>query len=85
MSDRTIQQRVHSVVQEVLQLPAEKITTDAKFREDLGADSLDLVTLIMALEDEFKTDIPEGQETSLETVGSAVAYIEKNLPAVVKA
>jgi len=67
--------KVKSVVAEKLNVGEDQVTMDAKFVEDLGADSLDQVELIMALEDEFELKIPEEEAEKLVTVGSAVDYI----------
>jgi acyl carrier protein len=67
--------KVKTVVAEKLNVGEDQVTTDAKFVEDLGADSLDQVELIMALEDEFELKIPEEEAEQLTTVGSAVDYI----------
>jgi len=57
---------------------AEKVTPDARFREDLEADSLDLVELIMAFEDKFGAEISDEDAQSIKTVGDAVKYIESH-------
>ena len=63
---------------EVLQVPADKITKDAKFADDLDADSLDLVELVMALEEAFDLEIPDEDAEKIKTVKDAIDYIEKN-------
>jgi len=67
--------KVKSVVSEKLNVGEDQVTTDAKFVEDLGADSLDQVELIMALEDEFDLKIPEEEAEQLSTIGAAVDFI----------
>jgi acyl carrier protein len=67
--------KVKSVVAEKLNVGEDQVTSDAKFVEDLGADSLDQVELIMALEDDFELKIPEEEAEQLTTVGAAVDYI----------
>lgn len=67
--------KVKSVVAEKLNVGEDQVTLDAKFVEDLGADSLDQVELIMAMEDEFDLKIPEEEAEKLVTVGNAVDYI----------
>ena len=57
-----------------------QVTDDAAFVDDLGADSLDTVELVMALEEEFKLEIPDEEAEKITTVGQAVEYIGKNLP-----
>jgi acyl carrier protein len=64
---------------EVLQVPAEKVTKDAKFAEDLDADSLDLVELVMALEEKFDITVEETELEDVTTVGQAFDLIESKL------
>lgn len=75
MTKEEILAKVKNVVAEKLNVGEDQVTTDAKFVEDLGADSLDQVELIMALEDDFDLKIPEEEAEKLITVGSAVDYI----------
>ncbi len=75
MTKDEILTKVKAVVAEKLNVGEDQVTTEAKFVEDLGADSLDQVELIMALEDEFELKIPEEEAEKLGTVGSAVDYI----------
>ena len=76
--DRTeIYDRVKKVVVEELSVKPEEVAEGASFTEDLGADSLDLVELVMALEEEFGLDIPDEDVNSIKTVGDAVEYISK--------
>ena len=75
MNKEEILGKVKSVVAEKLNVGEYQVTVDAKFVEDLGADSLDQVELIMALEDEFDLKIPEEEAEKLSTVGSAIDYI----------
>ena len=75
MSKDEILAKVKSVVAEKLNVGEDQVTLDAKFVEDLGADSLDQVELIMAMEDEFDLKIPEEEAEKLVTVGNAVDYI----------
>lgn len=70
--------RVRKVVAEVLNLPEESITRDSRFIEDLHADSFDLLSLMMGLEDEFEREISEGQAQTLETVGATVDFIHRH-------
>lgn len=67
---------IKDVVVELLNVDATKVTMDARFREDLEADSLDLVELIMAFEDKFGSEISDEDAQSITTVGEAVRYIE---------
>ena len=66
------------VVVDLLGVDASKVTPEARFREDLEADSLDLVELIMAFEDKFGTEISDEDAQKITTVGEAVKYIEAN-------
>jgi len=68
---------VQAVIVEVLGVDPEEVTLEANFRENLEADSLDLVELIMAFEDKFGAEIPDDDAQQITTVGAAVAYIEK--------
>jgi len=78
MSDRQdILNRVKKVTVEELGVKEEEVSETASFQEDLGADSLDVVELVMALEDEFGIDIPDEEVGEIKTVGDAVSYIEK--------
>jgi acyl carrier protein len=75
MSDTA--ERVKKIVVEHLNVDAEKVTDKASFIEDLGADSLDTVELVMAFEEEFGIEIPDDAAESIVTVGDAVTYIDK--------
>ena len=66
---------VKKIVVDQLGVSEDQVTEDAKFIEDLGADSLDLVELVMAFEEEFGSDIPDEDAEKLDTVGSAIEYI----------
>ncbi len=70
-------ERVREIIVEQLGVNAEQVVPEAKFVEDLGADSLDTVELVMALEEEFGAEIPDEDAEKLTTVGEAIAYIEK--------
>ena len=72
--------RVKKVTVEELGVKEEEVIETASFTEDLAADSLDVVELVMALEDEFGIDIPDEEVGELKTVGNAVDYITKKLP-----
>ncbi|MDD4816868.1 MAG: acyl carrier protein [Victivallaceae bacterium] len=72
----SISDKVKKIVVEQLGVSEDQVTPDAKFIEDLGADSLDLVELVMAFEDEFGSDIPDEDSEKLTTVGQAISYIE---------
>ena len=71
----TIEERVKKIVAEQLGVKAEEVTNSASFVEDLGADSLDTVELVMALEEEFETEIPDEQAEKITTVQEAIDYI----------
>ena len=77
MSD--IQQRVRKIVSEQLGTDDDKIKNESSFVDDLGADSLDTVELVMALEEEFDTEIPDEEAEKITTVQQAIDYINKNL------
>ncbi|HNB50733.1 MAG TPA: acyl carrier protein [Anaerolineales bacterium] len=70
---------IKKIIVDLLGADEAKITPDARFREDLEADSLDLVELIMAFEDKFGAEISDEAAQKITTVGEAVAYIEKNM------
>ena len=70
---------VKNIIVEQLHVPAEKVTQEAKFIDDLGADSLDTVELIMAFEEKFEIEIPDEDAQKLETVGKAMEYLEAKL------
>ncbi|MFV0505147.1 MAG: acyl carrier protein [Bacteroidales bacterium] len=74
-----ITEKVKAIIVDKLGVDASEVTTDASFTNDLGADSLDTVELIMELEKEFDVTIPDDQAEKLGTVGDAIAYIE-NFP-----
>jgi acyl carrier protein len=71
--------RVKKVTVEELGVKEEEVVESASFQEDLGADSLDVVELVMALEDEFGIDIPDEEVGEIKTVGHAVSYISNKL------
>lgn len=76
MSD--IEARVREIVVEQLGVNADEVTTDASFIDDLGADSLDTVELVMALEEAFECEIPDEEAEKITTVKEAVSYINAN-------
>ena len=75
----SIEERVKKIVAEQLGVKEEEVKNEASFVEDLGADSLDTVELVMALEEEFETEIPDEEAEKITTVQQAIAYIEANL------
>lgn len=70
--------KVKSIIVEQLNVPKEDVTEEASFIEDLGADSLDLVELIMALEDEYDIEISDEDADKIQTVGDAITYIAEH-------
>jgi acyl carrier protein len=70
-----IEAKVKDIIVEQLSVNAEDVTPNAKFLEDLGADSLDIVELVMAFEEQFELDIPDEDAEKIRTVGDAVSYI----------
>ncbi len=75
----SVQERVKKIVVEQLGVEEVAVTAEASFVDDLGADSLDTVELIMALEEEFKIEIPDEEAEKITTVKQVVAYINENL------
>ena len=80
MAEKSIEQRVNEIIVNQLNVNEEQVTPEASFLDDLGADSLDTVELIMAFEEEFKDEIdgeiPESDAEQLQTVGDVVTYIQ---------
>lgn len=74
-------ERVKAIVVDQLGVEEQEVTENASFVDDLGADSLDVVELVMALEEEFGIQIPEEDAEKIQTVGQAVQYIEEHLQA----
>ena len=70
--------RVQKIVVEHLGVEADKVTQEASFIDDLGADSLDIVELVMAFEEEFGVEIPDDEAEKIATVGDATKYIEEH-------
>ncbi|MGJ3240423.1 MAG: acyl carrier protein [Anaerolineae bacterium] len=75
----SIEERVINIVNEVLGVETDRIISEARFREDLEADSLDLVELIMQFEEEFGGEISDEDAQTIETVGQAVSYIQEHM------
>jgi acyl carrier protein len=73
----TVEQQVKAIVAEQLGVKAEQVTNDASFVDDLGADSLDTVELVMALEEEFEIEIPDEDAEKITTVQQAIDYINE--------
>ncbi len=79
MSSNSIEERVKKIIIEQLGVKPEEVTNDASFVEDLGADSLDTVELVMALEEEFECEIPDEDAEKITTVQQAIDYIKAHL------
>ena len=77
MSD--VEEKVKDIIAEELGVEREKVTPNASFMEDLGADSLDTVELVMAFEKEFDVDIPDEEAEKLRTVGDALKYLHDKM------
>ncbi len=73
-----IAEKVKSIIVEKLGVEASEVTPEASFTNDLGADSLDTVELIMEFEKEFNVSIPDDQAENIQTVGQAITYLEEN-------
>jgi acyl carrier protein len=73
----TVDERVKKIIAEQLGVEEDEVTTEASFVEDLGADSLDTVELVMALEEEFGIEIPDEDAEKILTVGKALDYIKE--------
>ena len=84
MSSEEIFEKIKNIIVEQLQVAETAVTEDASFIDDLGADSLDLVELIMALEEEFGIEIPDGDAEKVVTVGDVVSYIKENVKQINK-
>ena len=78
MADKPIDQRVKDIIVEQLGVKPDQVTPEAKFIEDLGADSLDTVELVMALEEEFGIEVPDEQAEKLQSVGDVIKYVEES-------
>ncbi|MCR5504449.1 MAG: acyl carrier protein [Elusimicrobiaceae bacterium] len=76
MDAKTVEERVKNIIVEQLRVEPEQVKPEAQFVNDLGADSLDTVELIMALEEEFDIEIPDEQAEKIKTVGEAIEHIK---------
>lgn len=79
MNSEEVFEKVKSIIVEQLGATESSVTMEASFIDDLGADSLDIVELIMALEEEFDTEIPDADAEKIATVGDVVDYIREHL------
>ena len=77
LSDTEVYEKVRAVIVEQLGVAEDEVTREASFTDDLGADSLDTVELVMALEEEFGIEIPDEDAEKIQTVGDAIRYIEE--------
>jgi acyl carrier protein len=76
MAEKSIEEKVKDIIVEQLGVNPEQVTPKASFIEDLGADSLDIVELVMAFEEEFSVEVPDEDAEKLQTVGDVVIYIQ---------
>jgi acyl carrier protein len=79
MDMKQLEEKVKDIIVEELGVERDKLTADASFMEDLGADSLDTVELVMAFEKEFDIDIPDEEAEKLRTVGQALQYLHEKM------
>ena len=75
MAATNVEQKVKSIIAEQLGVGEDEIKAESSFIEDLGADSLDIVELVMAMEEEFEVEIPDEEAENIKTVGDAINYI----------
>ncbi len=81
MSDKTVEEKVRDIIVDQLGVNAEQVVLGARFIEDLGADSLDTVELVMAFEEEFSIEVPDEEAEKLQSVGDVVKYVEEHASA----
>jgi acyl carrier protein len=81
MSEKTVEEKVRDIIVDQLGVNAEQVVLGARFIEDLGADSLDTVELVMAFEEEFSIEVPDEEAEKLQSVGDVVKYVEENAAA----
>ena len=77
MAEKSIEEKVKDIIVEQLGVNPEQVTSQASFIEDLGADSLDIVELVMAFEEEFSVEVPDEDAEKLQTVGDVIKYIDE--------
>jgi acyl carrier protein len=78
MSEKTVEEKVRDIIVDQLGVNAEQVVLGARFIEDLGADSLDTVELVMAFEEEFSIEVPDEEAEKLQSVGDVVKYVEEH-------
>ncbi|MES2708221.1 MAG: acyl carrier protein [Verrucomicrobiota bacterium] len=81
MSEKSVEDKVRDIIVDQLGVNAEQVVTSARFIEDLGADSLDTVELVMAFEEEFSIEVPDEEAEKLQSVGDVVKYVEEHASA----
>ena len=79
MNDTELESKVRKIIADRLQVEETTVTLAANYVEDLGADSLDLVELVMAFEEEFKLEIPDQDAETMKTVGTSIEYLKRKL------
>jgi len=77
----SVEDKVKAIIVEQLGIPEEDVKPAASFIDDLGADSLDIVELVMAMEEEFEIEIPDEEAENIKSVGDAIKYIGEHKPA----
>jgi acyl carrier protein len=78
MSDTATIERLRDIIADTLKVDRDRVTPEASFQDDLKADSLDLVELIMAFEDEYGVEIPDEDAQNIKTVGDALSYVQEH-------
>ncbi len=81
MSEKSVEEKVRDIIVDQLGVNAEQVVLGARFIEDLGADSLDTVELVMAFEEEFSIEVPDEEAEKLQSVGDVVKYVEESTAA----
>jgi acyl carrier protein len=76
-----LEERVADIIVEHLNVSRDEVVPEASFVDDLGADSLDIVELVMAMEEEFDVEIPDDDAEKIQTIGDAIAYLKEKLEA----
>lgn len=79
MTEAEILKKLQEIIEEQLSVPPDQIKPEAKFQDDLGADSLDVVELVMKIEETFDIEVPDEDAEKIQTVGDAVKYIKDKL------